>query len=255
MNKRLKMTALSISLAFAVGSANAGLPVFDYANLAEAILQELNQIEQLGQLNMQTLQQLKDYRLQLQNLQQLKGQVRDEVKQRLQQQLLSNVRDYGRSLMSKSVTADPNAGSYYRLSDDIVSTSIGGVPRSAAETKSNALRVGLSQDSAMTLEASRDRMQYDRVQDNMRQVALTRANAERRAEQANAVTKEMSQLKENNTVGALHVLAAQNSIAYAQGEDSIKTQTTLLQNMEEQRTRLLTERRGPEAGARPVGKS
>ena len=211
-------------------SAKAQWVVIDPAVLAQAILEEINQIEHIAIANGMSIQQLRDYRLQLQNLQQLESRLRDDVKNQLKTQLLNNVRDYGRSYLNRATKLDPNSSSYYANAEDIVRTGIGDVPRTTAATDADLSNLGMQtgQDSAIGMSAYRDRQQYDRVMDDMRQVALTRSNAEGRATQANAITQKMATLDDNNTVGAIQLLAAQNALTYAQNEDAIKTQALSL---------------------------
>lgn len=236
--------AAGLALALASPAAFAQWTVFDPANLGEAIVQEINQLDQLGLQNADAIQQLQNYKLQLQNLQQLPGSVRGDVKNHLQKQLLGNVTDFGRSLLNKNATNNPNSASYYVQAEDIVNVGIGAVPRTTASTDAElaSLGIGTGQDSGFGRDNSRDRMQYDRVMDDMRQVALTRQNADDRAVQANQVTNEMTKLSDNNTVGAIQLLSAQNSLAYAQNEDLLKTQSAMLKNQQEAQMRLLVEK-------------
>lgn len=234
-------TALMV---FAPVSANAQWVVIDPAVLGETILQEINQLEHIALTNGMSIQQLKDYRLQLKNLQKLEKKLRDDVKTALKKQLLNNVRDYGRSLLGRTNTLDPNSSSFYLNAEDIVKTGVGDVPRTTAATDADLSNLGMAtgQDSAIGITSYRDRQQYERVMDDMRQVAITRSNAESRATQANAITEKMADLDDNNTVGAIQLLAAQNALTYAQNEDAIKTQAAALRNAQEEQLRLLADR-------------
>ncbi|MGK5033193.1 hypothetical protein [Janthinobacterium sp. MDT1-19] len=225
--------------------AHAQWAVFDAAGLMEAIVQELNQLEQIANANIRTMQQLKDYRLQLQNLQQLPGNLRREVQSRLQRQLLNNVRDFGRSIINKQNTQDPHSATYYTNAEDITTMTIGSVPRTSASISADLTSIGMnSNESVVVRGAQLDRMQYERVADDIRHVALTRQNAEDRATQANTVAEQMATLADNNTVGAIQLLSAQNSLAYAQQEDLGKTQAAILKNQQEMQLRELAEREG-----------
>lgn len=236
--------AISLAAVLSVSNASAQLTVWDPGNYYEAVIQELNQLDQIAIQNAQQLQQLTDYRLQLQNLQQLSGSLRGDVKQRLAQQLLGNVQDFGRSLLNKTSTKDPNSGSYYVQAEDIISTGIGSVPRSTAATDVDlgAVGLGTGQQSEIGRDAYKDRQQYDRVMDDVRQVAMMRKNSEERATQANAVANEMARLPDNNTVGAIQLLSAQNSLAYAQQEDLLKNQAAALKEAQERQLRVLVEK-------------
>lgn len=236
--------AAGLAIALSSPAAFAQWTVFDPANLTEAIVQEINQLDQLAMQNTDAIQQLTNYKLQLQNLQQLPGSVRGDVKDRLQKQLLGNVKDFGRSLLNKNATNNPNSASYYVQAEDIINVGIGDVPRTTASTDTELSSLGMTtgRDSSFGRDNSRDRMQYDRVMDDMRQVALTRQNADDRAVQANQVTGEMAKLSDNNTVGAIQLLSAQNTLAYAQNEDLLKTQSAMLKNQQEAQMRLLVEK-------------
>jgi P-type conjugative transfer protein TrbJ len=237
-------TLLSIPLLSVTPCAQAQWIVHDPAALIEAIIHEFNQLDQIALQNAQVLQQLKDYRLQLQNLQQLPGNVRNGVKDNLTRQLLNNVKDYGRSVLNKTSTQDPNSDSYYVVAEDLLSTSIGTVPRTVESTDLDLIALGMPQgrDSSIGQGVYNDRHQYDRVLDDLRQVALTRKNSSDRAVQANAITEQMAGLSDNNTVGAIQLLSAQNALAYGQQEDLIKNQTALLKNMNEEQARVLAAR-------------
>lgn len=231
-------------LTLALPAAHAQWVVIDPAVLGQAILEEINQLEHIVLTNGMSIQQLKDFRLQLQNLQKLEGSLRNDVKNQLKQQLLNNVRDYGRSMLNHATTLDPNSSTYYTNADDIVRTSIGDVPRTTTATDADLANLGLAtgQGSSIGASAYRDRQQYERVMDDMRQVAQTRSNSENRAVQANAISEKMSKLDDNNTVGAIQLLAAQNALVYGQNEDAVKTQAAVLKNNQEEQLRALTER-------------
>ena len=125
-----------------------------------------------------------------------------------------------------------------------MNASIGNVPRSAARTDADLSALGLKpgQDTSFGRDNYHDRQQYDRVMDDMRQVALTRQNSEQRAQQANQIAREMERLPDNNTVGAIQLLSAQNTLTYAQNEDLIKSQAAVLKNQQEAQLRLLVEK-------------
>lgn len=236
--------ATALCLALAAPVAHAQWAVIDGANLGQAILDEYNQLEQIGLQYKDELQQLENYKLQIKNLQKLGGTMRADVRDRLERQLLNNIKDYGRSLINKSAMVDANSDSYYVVTEEIVNASIGNVPRSAARTDADLSALGLKpgQDTSFGRDNYHDRQQYDRVMDDMRQVALTRQNSEQRAQQANQIAREMERLPDNNTVGAIQLLSAQNTLTYAQNEDLIKSQAAVLKNQQEAQLRLLVEK-------------
>lgn len=236
------LTLSTASLLFTT-PAHAQWAVFDGASLTQAIVNEMNQLEQIALGNVYNLQQLKDYRLQLQNLQQLPGTIRNQVRDRLEHQLLNNIRDFGRSVINKQNTQNPNSSTYYSNAEDITALTIGNVPRPSSSTAADLTSLGMStENSAMLRGSQKDRMQYERVSDDLRQVALTRQNSEDRATQANSIANDMANLSDNNTVGALQILSAQNSLAYAQQEDLSKNQAAILKNQQELQLRELAER-------------
>jgi hypothetical protein len=242
--RRMAVLLAVATMALHSPQASAQWIVKDPFNYMENLVHSINQLDQLAVLNAQQLQQLQDYRLQLLNLQKLGGTLRQGVQSNLGQQLTGNVNDYGRSLLNKTATRDPNSSSYYMQAEDIVSTSIGDVPRTTAATDVDLGNVGLGrgQQSGMGREAYQDRQQYDRVMDDVRQGAITRKNSETRAVQANAMANQMANLGDNNTVGAIQLLSAQNSLAYAQQEDLIKNQAALLKDAQERQLRSLVEK-------------
>lgn len=247
VNRKPKLRALSafaLCLALTAPTAQAQWAVLDTPNLAQAILEELNQLEQITLQNADAVQQLQHYKLQLQNLQKLGGTLRADVRERLERQLINNVRDYGRSLLNKSATIDANSDSYYVVNEEIVNAGIGNVPRTTIRTDADLTALGLKpgQETSIGRDNYRDRQQYERVMDDMRQVALTRQNAEQRAQHANQIAQQMERLPDNNTVGAIQLLSAQNTLTYAQNEDLIKTQAAVLKDQQEAQLRLLVEK-------------
>lgn len=234
-------TVLALSAVVCAPPASAQWAVIDPANLVESILQEINQLEQIAGDRAAAVQQLREYKLELENLKQLPGNLRNEVKDELRRQLLSNVRDYGRSVLNKMNTQDPNSGSYYVVAEDIVSTGIGNVPRTTASTDVDLINLGIApgQNSGIGRDVAVDRQHYDRVMDDMRQVAVTRKNSEYRETKANHIAQGMANLKDNNTVGALQLMSAQNSLTYAQNEDLVKVQAAILKNEQENQLRQL----------------
>lgn len=241
---RLAIVASALCLSLTMPAAHAQWAVIDGANLMQAVLDEYNQLDQIAMQNKDALQQLENYKLQIKNLEQLGGTVRADVRDRLARQLRNNIKDYGRSLLNNSVTVDPNSDSYYVVTEEIVNAGIGDVPRTTAQTNADLSALGLKpgQETSFGRDNYRDRQQYDRVMDDMRQVALTRQNSEQRGQQANQIASDMVALKSNNTVGAIQLLSAQNTLTYAQNEDLIKAQSTALKNEQEAQLRLLVEK-------------
>lgn len=244
LSRRMAAMMVAVTMVLHAPHAAAQWIVNDPVNYVENLIHSINQLDQLAVLNAQQLQQLQDYRLQLLNLQKLGGNLRQGVQTNVGQQLLGNVNDYGRSLRNQTSTRNPNSSSYYIQAEDIVSTSIGDVPRTTAATDVDLGSVGLGrgQQSGIGRAAFQDRQQYDRVMDDVRQGAITRQNSETRAVQANALAGQMATLGDNNTVGAIQLLSAQNSLAYAQQEDLIKNQAALLKDSQERQLRELVEK-------------
>ncbi len=250
--KTFKRSTLTAALAAAVAFPSLtysppvqAIPVYDAVNFFQMLLDELTQLEHLAQQELAHLQQLREYRLQLENLKQLPGNIRNDIKDNLRRQLLQNVRDYGRSMLNKVNTQNPSSGSYYVIAEDIVSTAMGrDVPRTLASTTLDLVGLGMKpgRDSAIGRDTYVDRMQFDRVMDDLRQLAMTRQNSEDREGRANEIAGQMANLSDNNTVGALQLLSAQNSLTYAQQEDLIKAQAALLKATQEAEMRLLVEK-------------
>jgi hypothetical protein len=235
------LAPLTLALLLCPMKANAQWAVYDGANWYENMLQQINQLDQLRELVGANKQQLIDYKLQLDNLKRLPGALRSEVKTRLRKQLEKNIKDYGKSLLNKTSTQDPESDSYYVLADDIVGKSIGEMPKEDTYLQSDLRAVGLSESASIAKKNQIDRMHYERVTDDMRQVAVMRKNAEYRSAQANAIAEQMADLPDNNTVGAIQLLSAQNALSYAQNEDLLRSQGALLRNAQEQQLRQLNE--------------
>jgi hypothetical protein len=237
----LKGIAASSALVTQVSFAQ--IPVTDLVNKAELIVQQLNQLDQLDEMYQQTLQQLIDYKLQLQNLQKLAGPARANVQTNVKNQLANNVNDFGVSNLNGIPKMDSAAGTFYTKADALLVKQIGQTQGSESDVRNDMQSVGLdsSKANSMATDARINKEKYDRVLDDLRQVALTRKNSEERAKQANEITAKMAELEDNNTVGAIQLLAAQNSLAYLQTEDLIKNQAVILKNTQEQQARQTIE--------------
>lgn len=213
-----------------------GMPVIDAASIAEALIQEANQLDQLKQ-------QYKDYKLQIENLEKLDENLRRNVLLYIQSQLRNNINDYGVSELNRLPKLFSSANTFYAAADSILTNQIGKVPATRLQVIEAMNSIGLdsSNPDGMLQDATVDRKKYERILDDIRQVSLTRANAENRSAQANEITTKMASLDSNNTVGAIQLLAAQNSLSYAQMEDLIKNQATIIKNIQEEQARLLIE--------------
>jgi len=241
MNKLniFKMIPKALVILSATVSLNChpqGMPVIDIASIIEAIVQQGHQLSQLRQ-------QYEDYRLQIQNLEKLDDNLRRQVLAQIQNQLRNNINDFGVSELNKLPKLSSNGGVFYSGAENILTENIGKVPATRAQTISDMNSIGLdsSNPDGMLRGATVERKQYERILDDMRQVALTRSNAEARAVQANQITEKMASLESNNTVGAIQLLAAQNSLSYAQMEDLIKNQAAIIKNTQEDQARVLIE--------------
>ncbi|RZI40356.1 hypothetical protein EGT07_23730 [Herbaspirillum sp. HC18] len=226
-------------------SAHAsGIPVVDVAAIAQLIVDQISQNLQYGEQAAQTLQMYTDYALQLQNLAALPGAVRDQVENNLKTQIANNIADFGVSYLNGATTLDPNSPAYYANLEGMYKLGMNEVPRTTTSLDVDLAAVGLGTGTATAMgqSAYTDRVQWERVMDDMRQVALTRKNAEQRSVQAKNIAVEMKNLPANNTVGAMQLLAGQQTLNYAQNEDLLKNQAALLKNDQEQQARFLAER-------------
>lgn len=241
--KSIKIVTKAIGFIFvaagiaATNSAFAqGVPVYDYAAIVEALNQELNQLNQLKQ-------QLVDYKLNLENLKKLDGTIRNEIQGNVQNQLKNNVSDFGISDLNTIPTTSSDAGVFYSQAESVLKRNVGNLPYTEGALIGEMTSAGMDagEENGMFQTGKVDRKKYERVLDDMRQVALTRKNAENRALQANNITAEMANLDSNNTVGAIQLLAAQNALLYAQNEDAIKNQAAILKTAQEAQARELIE--------------
>ena len=231
-----KFTLVGLMLSFSELVNAQGIPTYDNMNFINMLKSELNELNQIQQ-------QLTDYQLQLKNLSKLEGTIRNDVLNNVVNQLKNNVNDYGVSELNGVVRANSDPSVYYQQTDSLLKNNIGNTPYDTSTLTNQATNVGLDTTNSAGLYASgvADRKQYERVLDDMRQVSVTRSNSENRQAQANNITQQMATLDSNNTVGALQLVAAQNSLAYAQNEDLIKNQATLIKIQQEQEARRLIE--------------
>lgn len=219
-----------------------GIPTYDNMANIRLILTGITELDQLAQQTTQTIQQLTDYRLQLQNLQSLPGTVRSQVQSHLVGQLQNTVGDYGASNLNGLARINPSATTYYDQAGILINNEIGVTPVDTNALNQQLQQVGIDPaNSAVGKNNTVTRNQYLRTLDDMRQVALSRQNSQNRAVVANNIATQMTNLPANNTVGAIQLLGAQNSLTYAQQEELLKTLSLQLKNMQEQQLREISE--------------
>lgn len=231
MKIRSAIIAVALSGIFHAPVQAQGIPVIDVASIVEALNQELNQLNQLKQ-------QLIDYQMQVQNLQKLNGPIRGNVANNVKLQLNSNNRDFGISGTNSIARMDADPTKFYRNAETTLKSTVGAAPYTAAKLQQETADIGGVNAHP---DALVDRERYDAMLDDMRQVSLARQNSEARTTQASAIADEMANLDSGNTVGAIQLLAAQNSLSYAQMEDLIKNQLLLLKNEQEKKAKELAD--------------
>ena len=234
--KKAVQTSLVCCLLASTNCYSQGAPVIDAASIIEQLVQQLNQLNQLRQ-------QYIEYKLQIQNLEKLDENLRRNVLIYIQSQLRNNINDYGISELNGLPKLSSSVNTFYGNAETILTNNIGRVPATRQQTieAMNGIGLDVNNPDGLLQGATIDRKKYERILDDMRQVSLTRSNAESRSTQANEITAKMASLDSNNTVGAIQLLAAQNSLSYAQMEDLIKNQAALIKNMQEEQARLLIE--------------
>lgn len=221
--------------------AQAQIPVTDAASISQQIIDYANQGLQYAKQIEQYKQMLQDYMLQLQNLQQLPGAIRQQIETQLIGQLVNTVGDFGVAYLNNLPKLSPEMSSFYANAETVLKNSYGQTPGTLPALNATLASLGLTGSmSSPTFKSNyTDRMRYERLLDDIRQVALTRNNAEKRATEARGIAAQMKTLPDNNTVGAIQLLAAQNSLSYGQMEDLIKSQSQTLKVIQQQESQQL----------------
>ncbi|WKB50507.1 hypothetical protein [Eleftheria terrae] len=246
---RRGLFAVSLVLLTGLGAvapkpAQAQIPTTDILTNTQLTIDYGNQMNQYAELVDQYTQQLEDYQLQLQNLQQLPGTIRAQVRNRFSHQLTSTHQDYGLSYLNQYIRLNPAAGSYYPQLESMLKTALTVVPRTMNALNLDMEALDLPQDLSNPVwkRAYTDRIQYERLLDDHRALALQRQNAQERAQEAAAITSQMQALPDNNTVGAIQLLAAQNSLTYMQNEELLKANALLAKPIQQKEAEILANR-------------
>lgn len=240
-NKMMKKLVLAVSIVFAT-QANAQIPVTDVASISQQIIDYANQGLQYSELLSQYNQMLTNYSLELQNLAALPGTVRNQVQGRLLAQLNSNLQDFGVSYQGGDMLFNPNAANYYTQLEQLLKNVNGEVPRQMTSVNTDLAAMGMPTNSTNPVWQSSfsNRMKYEGMLDNLRANALMRNNSANRSNEANNIATQMANLPANNTVGAIQLLAAQNSLGYAQQEEVLKQQAIANRLLQQQQVEMLT---------------
>jgi len=235
-------TAACIALACAP-AANAQIPVTDIALNVQQVLAYAEQGLQYASELEQYANMVEQYELQLTNLTKLPGTIRTEIQTGLQTQLVNNLNDFGVSYLGQLPQLAADTATFYANAEALYKTAYSSTPRTMDVATSTMSAVGLPTDmsSPMYKGAYQDRMTWEKLLDAMRQSAVTRQNAQNRSTQANSITAQMQALPDNNTVGAIQLLAGQQSLAYAQNEDLLKTTSQTLRVLQEKDAQTLSE--------------
>lgn len=243
MARVLAMTAAAgATLAFS-SAANAQIPVTDIALNVQQVLAYAEQLLQYAGELEQYANMVEQYELQLTNLTKLPGTIRTEIQSGLEAQLVSNLNDFGVSYLGQLPQLAADTSTFYANAETLYKNAYSSTPRTMATATSTMSAVGLPTDmsSPMYKGAYQDRMTWEKLLDNMRQSAVMRQNAQNRSTQANSITSQMQALPDNNTVGALQLIAGQASLAYAQNEDLLKTTSQTLRVLQEKDAQTLSE--------------
>lgn len=240
-NNMIKKIVVALSFVFAT-EANAQIPVTDAGSIAQQIVDYANQGLQYSELLSQYNQMLTNYALEIQNLAALPGTIRNQVQTRLLSQLNSNLQDFGVSYQGGDILFNPNSANYYQQLEQYLKNIQGDIPRQMTTVNADLAALGLPTNSTNPVwqTAFTNRMKYEGMLDNLRANALMRNNAANRSNEANNIATQMSNLPANNTVGAIQLLAAQNSLSYAQQEEVLKQQAIANRLLQQQQVEILS---------------
>lgn len=171
--------------------------------------------------------QYEHYDTVLENLRSLPKQLRAQVETELHETLHISINDWGQSWQNYHVMTDPFSEGYRDTVNEYMTTAFAtnGMPRTVDEVLEDIRNGAEPMEGSNTLaNAKVDRNRYETSLDSMRQVAIARANAERRQEVASAAASELSQLPEKSELRASQLNGVLATLTYQQLEDMKKLQ-------------------------------
>lgn len=236
---------LAAAAALMAGQAVAqGIPVYDNLTQVRLVLDSVEQARQYTALIDQYTQQLTSYSLEVQNLAALPGSLRNDVQGTVSQQIGRVTGDFGVSVGNSIMNMNTDSTSYYAALENKLAVLHGNVPSSLAGVSAALAALDITPDmSNPTYKGTvADRIKYEKVLDSYRLAGQLVNNSQKRATVSSAVSNSMKDLPANNTVGAIQLLATQNTIAYGQNEDLLKAQASLLQAEQDKEAQRLADR-------------
>jgi hypothetical protein len=221
-----------------------GIPVYDNLSVIQQFVDYVEQGMHYIQLVDQYKQLVKSYELEIQNLQQLPGAIRSQISGVLGTQLTTTLNDMGLSNGSNTLGMNTKSATYYSDLEAKLRTTYGALTSTMATLNASLSALGLPANATNpTYTANlQDRMKYEQMLDQFRLASQIIQNGRDREGSARNVTSQMASLPDNNTVGAIQLLGAQNALNYAQLEDLLKVQAAQLKASQDQEARILAER-------------
>lgn len=220
---------------------NAGIPVFDYANLMqniiayEQLLTEYDeQLNQSGLLDEQYMQMVEDYRQTLieydHYLHQLEG-IAQYISQDDWDRLMEVIGSYyGRSKMSAIPSLDPDDPGYEENLDTVLGD-YGYVPRDPTEVQADAGPMGLWTEQ-YEREVTVDYNNYELMKDKMRMVSENVKRSNKRKESIRDHAETVKNLGDESDLATLQEIAMQNITLMKQQEDLVQIMNQQLMNEE-----------------------
>jgi hypothetical protein len=221
-----------------------GIPVYDNLSVIQQFVDYVEQGMHYIQLLDQYKQLVKSYALEIQNLQQLPGAIRSQISGVLSTQLTTTLNDMGLSNGGNTLGMNTKSATYYSDLEAKLRTTYGALTSTMATLNASLSALGLPANATNpTYTANlQDRMKYEQMLDQFRLASQIIQNGRDREGSARSVTAQMASLPDNNTVGAIQLLGAQNALNYAQLEDLLKVQAAQLKAAQDQEARVLAER-------------
>lgn len=220
---------------------NAGIPVFDYSNLFQNLIQYVQrlddyeeQLSQSGIIDAQYVQMMQDYEQTLREyahyLRQIEG-IAHYLSQEDWDRLLEILNGYyGRSAMSTIPPLDPDDSGYEDNLDTVLGN-YGYVPRDPAEVQADAGPMGLWTEQ-YEREVTEDYNNFELMKDKMRMVSDNVKRSNKRKESIKDHAETVKNLGDESDLATLQEIARQNVTLMKQQEDLVQITNQQLMNEE-----------------------
>ena len=239
--KKSTILVLCLMMFFTPHVCNAGIPVFDYSNLFQNLLQYIQRLddyaEQINQsdvIDEQYLQMMQDYEQTLREYQHYLRQIEGIAHYMSQEDWdrLLEVLDgyYGKSPLSTIPSLDPADSTYEDDVDDVLGY-YGHVPRDPVEVQADAAPMGLWTEQ-YEREVTEDYNNFELMKDKLRMVSENVKRSRERKKDIAHHAKTVKNLGDESDLATLQEIAMQNILLMKQQEDLVQIMNQQLMNEE-----------------------